>query len=302
MKLEKLTEQQKSRLSEIKKEYIKKALSHANIDKAKSISCINFVYSLIKKSPPRIYSTVSPMAAQQLANKLKGTEKKYYSFGTYLSVYYQSFYAFYDSFVEFGIITEDKFQKYFKIRDYVDSGIFMTIEFENAIILCEKPVKCLKNDNGLHNTSGYAIEWRDGYGLYFINGRSIKKSIFERAASGKLTKEDYINETNDEVRSAWYEILGGEKLMQLLNASLVDETSVIHKNGEVETISIYRTKEKLNKIKKEPYAWIKRICPSTGTTYLTPTDPKFNKAIDAAKFHRPEWVPNKIGYSWYSRS
>jgi hypothetical protein len=116
MKLEKLTEHQKGRLSQIKKDYIKKALSYTNIDKGKSISCINAVYSIAKKSNPKIYSTVSPMAAQVLANKLNGTEKKYYQFGTYLTSYLQSFYAFYDTFVEFGIISEDKFQSIFRLE------------------------------------------------------------------------------------------------------------------------------------------------------------------------------------------
>ena len=83
MKLTSLTSEQKNRLKEIKNEYVKKAITFKEIDKEKSKYAIEFVYSLIKKPLPKIYKVSSPFAAQKLANKLKGTEKVFYQFGTY---------------------------------------------------------------------------------------------------------------------------------------------------------------------------------------------------------------------------
>ena len=96
--------------------------------------------------------------------------------------------------------------------------------------------------------------------------------------------------------------MGEEKMMKLLGAELIDEVEITHSNGEKEKIGYYRTKGKLNTFKHKPYAWRKVVCPSTGTHYLTPTNPDLKTALDVAKFHRPEWVPNVIGYSWFSRS
>ena len=42
-------------------------------------------------------------------------------------------------------ITENKFPKYFQLRKYIDSNIFLTIEFDKAIILIEKPKYIKKN-------------------------------------------------------------------------------------------------------------------------------------------------------------
>jgi hypothetical protein len=301
MKLQSLTIEQKNRLKQIKNEYVKKAITFQEIDKQKSINAIGFVYSLIKKQMPKIYKVSSPFFAQKLANKLKGTEKIFYQFGTYLTIYWQSFYAFYDTFVEFGIIG-DKFDKYQKLKQVTDTGIFSTIEFENAIIICEKPIICHKNENGMHCTTGPAIKWRDGYCQYYINGRKIDKQLFNKCLSGEVTQSEFLDEQNDERRSAMYMILGEEKIMNLLCAELVDETTVVHDNGEVEKIGFYKTKDKLNKFRNKPYAWRKVICPSTGTTYLTPTDPDLKTALDVAKFHRPSFVPKSTDYKWYSRS
>lgn len=301
MKLEKLSPAQRNRLKEIKAEYVKKALTYKPIDKEKSIRVIGFVYSIIKKEMPRVFKVVSPMAAQRLANKMKGTEKQFYPFGTYLTIYWQSLYAFYDTFVEFGIITK-KFDKYHKLREIVDTGIYATIEFDKAIIICEKPIVCLKNNMGLHCTTGPAIKWRDGYSQFYINGRNVEKKWYIKCMTGKLTKEDFITETNDEKRSAAYMVLGEEKTMKLLGAKLIDSIEIEHANGEKEVIEYFRTTEKLNTFKNEPYAWRKLTCPSTGTVYITPTDPKLKSALDVAKFHRPDFVPQEIEYKWLSRS
>src|ERR1700761_7892914 len=109
MKLTQLTSEQKARLKEIKEEYVKKAITFQPINKEKARRVIDFVYALGKRRPPTIFKVSSPYAAQKMANKLKGTKNKFYSFGTYLGIGYQSFYAYYDTFVEFGILSKEKF-------------------------------------------------------------------------------------------------------------------------------------------------------------------------------------------------
>lgn len=302
MKLSKLTPQQKSRLKEIKEAYVKKALTFEEIDIPKTMRVIELVYSLGKRSMPKVFKVCSPYAAQRLANKLKGTKNKFYTFGSYLTIGWQSFYAYYDTFLEFGILPQPKFEKYHKLRQVVDSGIFLTIEFQYAIIICEKPIVCKKNDKGLHCIDGPAIKWRDGYEQYHVNGRRVEKSWAKKCLSSTITQSEFLNESNDEKRSAAYMLLGDERMIKLLDAFVVDEIEITHENGEKEKISLIKTKGNLNKFKNKPYAWRRVICPSTGTTYLTPTNPNLKAALEMAKFHRPEFVPSAIDYSWMSRS
>lgn len=307
MKLTKLSEQQKARLKEIREEYIEKFLTFSEINKAKTIELITFVYGLIKKPCPKIYQVSSPLAAQQLANKWKGTTKQAYSTGTYLTINWASVYAYYDAWVEFGIITKDKFPKYFALREFVNCGIFSVIEFDQAIIIVEKPIFIKRLNGRMHCIDGPAIKWRDGYCQYFINGRAMPKRIFESA----ITKADFINEENEDIKAGIYEIMEAKKegtMLEFLGAVEVDRKNFVHAGGDIEEMILYKTKEKfseetdLNGRTAVPLAWLKMSCPSTGTNYLIPSDSSFTNCIDAAKFHRPNEVPTKIDYLWNSRN
>ena len=311
MKLSKLSPQQKERLPQIRKEYIDKFLTFSEVNKEKAIKVITFAYSLINKPCPSIYKVSSPKAGQLLANKMKGTKNKFYTFGSFLTIGWASFYAYYDAFVEFGIITESKFPKYLKLREFVDSGIFLTIEFENAIIVIEKPIFIKRLNGRMHCTDGPAIKWRDGYEMYFINGRCMPKEIFSRCLSGRITKKDFIQEENEDIKAGIYEIMeskGEGTMLTFLGAQEVDRHTFAHANGELEEMILYKTKEKfesetdLTGRSNVPLAWLKMSCPSTNTNYLIPSDSSFNNCIDAAKYHRPNEVPTKLDYLWNSRN
>jgi uncharacterized protein DUF6745 len=307
MKLTSLTVLQKERLKSIKEEYVTRFLSFQEINKNVCTELIGFVYSLIKKPMPKIYKVSNPLAGQILANKLKGTTKKFYSFGTFLTIRWASFYAYYDTFVELGIITKDKFPKYFKLREFMNSGIFMTIEFEKAIILIERPVFIKRLNGRMHCVDGPAIKWRDSYCQYYINGRKMPKHIFENP----ITKEDFFKEENEEVRAGMYEIIEAKKegsMLELLGAHEVDRKTFVHEGGETEEMILFKTKEKfkgetdLNGKENVPLAWLKMICPSTNATFLLPSDSSFKSCEEAAKYHRPSTVPANVPYTWNSRA
>jgi hypothetical protein len=189
-----------------------------------------------------------------------------------------------------------------------NSNIYNAIFSEAVCVVSKYPTKVHRNaDLRLHNTKGVAVEWGaysdlTKFECYYINGRNIPNNIAEIALNNEVTKEIFSNEQNDEHRSAWYSYLGEERMLEVLGAVEVDRFNVTHNNNEQETITLFRTKENLNKFKGKPYAWLKRICPSTGNVYLTPTNPDFKTAEESAKFHRPDWIPSSLGYHWYSRS
>ncbi len=191
---------------------------------------------------------------------------------------------------------------------YAKSNVYNAVFAEEVCIVSKYPERIHRNaDNALHSTKGQAVEWNSttpntNFKCYYINGRNIAAGHAELALNDEVTKEIFTAEQNDEVRSAWYAYLGEERVMAILGGQQVDTFNVTHQNGEKEVITLFRTKEKLNKFKQQPYAWLKRVCPSTGSVYLTPTDPKFAKAEEAASWHRPDFVPLSVGYSWISRS
>lgn len=311
MKLETLTDEQRASLPAKKEYYIAKFLNSDKINRNLADEVIEFVYSLIDLPKPEIVQVISPKAAQDMANKLSETEKKFYPFGTFLTIYWSSFYAFYETFVDFGVVTEENCPNYFKLRKFIDSNMFLTIEFESHIIICEKPLYVKKNDNGMHCLTGPAITWEDGYSQYYINGRNMPEWIFSKYKDGTLTKMDFINEENEDIKAGIYEIIetGGEgSMLTFLGAVEVDKKSIIHTNGEVEELILYKTTEEfemeedLNGKSPAALAWLRMTCPSTGQNYLIPSDSSFDDAKEAAKYHRPTLVPRSHDYAWTSRN
>lgn len=311
MKLKSLTDSQRARLSEIKDEYIQSFLEYKQINMEVLIPLIKFVYSLIKKEMPKIIIANSPMHGQRIANELCKTKSKYYSFGSYLTIGWASLYAWFDTFVEFGIITQDKFPKYFTLRKIKEAGIYSTIEFDTAIIIIKRPIEIHRQNGRLHSLVGPAILWEDGYCQYYINGRNMPRIIFEKFKSSALTKEMFLSEQNEDIRAGIYELIESKKegaMLEFLDADEIDRKTINHKNNEHEEFILYKTKQKfngeedLNGRSPAPLAWLKMSCPSTGQNYLIPTDGSFSNCLDAAKYHRPEIVPQNLEYAWNQRN
>lgn len=298
---------------------------YASFDLEKATAAIAWHYNQINVPMPRIIVAENPLEQQLiiaalkakpdlldksveeiLAYKVKGpiTIEGAYLFT--LNVYSNAYYAWYE-FLRKELVLEltcnEMFQEVFALQRASD--IYSCIFAEEVCVPCKYPKQVLRNDNGLHCTTGTSVTWgyvKHPWKCYYINGRHIENSFFEKCLNNEITLDEYLKLDNDEQRSAVYMLYGEEKMFNFLGATAIDSTSIVHRNGEVEEITLFKTTKPLNSVTKKPYAWLKRICPSTGTVYLTPTNPDFTKALDSSKFHRPSEIPIDRPYLWNSRS
>jgi hypothetical protein len=195
---------------------------------------------------------------------------------------------------------------------YQKSNVYSAIFSELLCVVSKYPKKVHRNENNdMHRTDGPAIEWGFSTDItkfdgYYVNGRNMPQWIF-----GEVTKEQFINETNEDIKAGIYEVIeakGEGTMLNFLGATEVDKQSVVHGDGSVEELILYKTTERfkeeedLNGKTNVPLAWIKMCCPSTGTKYLIPSDSSFNSAMDAAKFARPTIVPQELEYTWLQRN
>ena len=188
------------------------------------------------------------------------------------------------------------------------SSIAKAYVCEGIVLILRLPEKIKRNDIGFHDTSSEgAISYPDQK-LYYINGRNMPDWIFEKYFNKTLTFDDFINESNEDVKAGIITIIkdneGNEGLLKFLNAVLVDEDYITHGNGQKEHVKLFKTKEKYEFLQDHkgnfnvPYAWTWMKCPSTGTEYLIDTSSAFDNVIDSMKFHRPEGVPQELSYVW----
>ena len=185
--------------------------------------------------------------------------------------------SFYDFFEKINIVDNFNFKQYKKI---LKSGVFNAYEFENCVFAIQPPIYVERNSQGrLHSTSTAAVKFRDGSSYYFINGRPIPEWVVEKKDA--ITKDQFLQEKNSDIKGAIYEVLGSEGIINLLGAEITDTKTIHHANGEVETVELLKTKDTFSELDDDPLAWVKMTCPSTGTNYLIGVEPQYNDAIEA---------------------
>ena len=187
--------------------------------------------------------------------------------------------SFYDFFTQIGVIDHAGFNQF---KNVLLSGIYDMIQLNGYCIVSSLPSKIIRNSSGrLHNPTGPAIQFADGYAQYYVNGRALPAWIWEKAAAGEITKEMFLQETNSEIKGGMYEVLGQKKMMDLLGAVEIDCRTIPHKNGDLETVKLLKTTERFAEIDNQPFAWVSMVCPSTGSQYLQGVEPHHTNAIAA---------------------
>jgi hypothetical protein len=73
----------------------------------------------------------------------------------------------------------------------------------------------------LHNISGPAVAYPDGWAIYAVHGVRVPERWITRTDA--LSAEDVFAEQNAEARRAGCELIGWERVFAGINASLVDE-------------------------------------------------------------------------------
>jgi hypothetical protein len=215
---------------------------------------------------------------------MKFVESSLFAIGIYARYYY-TWYKFIQD--EFKIKTTGAAAELDELeRLNYKANIYSAIFCEEVCIVSKYPTKIVRNaNNALHNPAYQAVTWKSTFpctawdDCYYINGRHVPKNIFLKAK--KLTREQFLKETNSEFKAAWYEILGQKGMLDLLGAMEVDKQTLVHNNGDLEEVTLLKTKETFEEIDNQPFAWVKMVCPSTGTQYLQGVEPHHTNALDA---------------------
>jgi len=207
--------------------------------------------------------------------------------------------------------------------------IMYALTYKDVVIVCKYPKRVYLDGNGrFHNTKGAAIEM--GYlhpslksDLYYIHGRAVEEKLFKK----EFTLNDFISCNDEEKRAAMFEIIAEgspDEIVNFFDLEEVDHQTITHnvkipmfnnlgefvgykEQQEQETLILYHSKEKYKGAQdplkpnsdENKLAWIRFVCPSTGTNYMIYTSPSFTSVIDAAKFARPFDMGE---YQWTMRS
>ena len=146
-------------------------------------------------------------------------------------------FAFYDYFNQ--VLGIQYSENWFIFKRTTELGI--VYPFVDACIVLDRPEQIAMKNGVLHNETGMAIKYRDGWGIYMLNGVKGTKKIVETSA-GKLYPEIILKETDARVRLEIVKKMEADKLNPEI---LLKETNAEVRREIVRKIGVERLEKKL---------------------------------------------------------
>ena len=219
-KIESLTPEQEAQLILFRDEWlaIGRATGPANMDVVKPI--ISDFYKRIGKPAPEFIQSPSPYSANLLLNQIDGgpmndqvggEEKKLKYYYTYMWGSIDSFWIAYYLFPHLHlrkIYTDKQFELLSEWAELA-KNCFWWYPFEKLCIVCDRPSSLALDGQGrLHNESGPAMAFSDGYSLYAIHGVSLPEYVIMHPE--EITPAKILDQENAEVQRVMIERFGGD--------------------------------------------------------------------------------------------
>jgi hypothetical protein len=226
---------------------------------------------------------------------------EFHNFSSYGNIGDYAWISCYDYFSEVAKI-DLKNNDFYEFRDLILSGVYDMIQFDKACIAVSLPLFAKKDaNNRLHSVEGPAILFRDGYGQFYIRGRSVSKDLFIKLKEGDYTFEEFIVQTDEEIKSACIAFLqetkGDGYITEFFKDYLKPVDTFVDKkdkkyllNTKGMNIGVYTLFK--GEINNTEIAYIRCYCPSTDRMFFLGVDSKQTTAKDGiASLYR---VPKKL--------
>jgi hypothetical protein len=197
--------------------------------------------------------------------------------------------SFYDYFTKIKVIDNEDFNNY---QQLIESNVFECFEFEHAVFAVRPPMYVKYNDEKIaHNIEGPSVEFRDGTKHYHLNGFSVSEELFTSLKENKYTFEDFVKESNEEIKSAVVSFIqsrdGDSGMYYFLKENLSEvNTYTDIKSEELmigttnnTNIGVYTLFK--GSIGSVEIAYVRCYCPSTDRMFFLGVQPTNTNAKDA---------------------
>lgn len=229
------------------------------------------LYKIIlnKTEMPKVIIKESPLAAWNYIQEVCG-KKMNFVWPYFSGSYDVNIFAFYDYCItELGIKIEDELLKKYNAWK-ATHNLGLIFPFDDKCIVTEKPIEIHRKGNVLHNETGPAIRYSDGFSVYILNGVRMIKEYVETPWD-KLDAKIIIKEKNAEVRRELVRKIGIERVVENLGAKVIDV------EGDYELL-LLNIGDKVDR----PYLKMKN--PSIGVYHIEGVSPECRTVKDAIKF------------------
>lgn len=163
--------------------------------------------------------------------------------------------AYFEFLERIGVKRDEEMSKYCRFLKKVWAVSFDGI----AIFVCKAPTRLRLDQRGQpHSTKGEAILWRDGTKNYFLYGVNFSNELWRMITDGSMSCLAILMLDNIEQRMAALKLYGAERILEELDARLIDESRRGNRLYEIRNTT-------LNMVIK----LLKYRDPSTGRSYAS---------------------------------
>lgn len=154
---------------------------------------------------------------------------------------------------------------------------------DNFIVLCDRPTVLkvdLENEGRLHSIDSAAIEYSDGWKLFYLWGVNFTEELWSKIVKKELPINEVLTLENMEQRMVALKYYGAEYLLESAKAKKLDEKSYLHKaSNKTLRNELYLIDDK--NLFSEPEYFLKYTCPSTDRIYVSCVDQSVGETKNA---------------------
>jgi hypothetical protein len=207
-KIAKLTPEQEILLKDFYQDCLKIGRSIEPIDHAKAENIICNLYKHVGLENPKFHYFRS---TYELLTKHPEVKLDNY-FGGQQWIYWKAFYSFCE---KIGVVYEEKNSQLLELWLEEATHLHWWFPYENDCIIIERPIKLSVNNGGfLHSENDKAIEYADGWGMYYLNGVKVDAYLV-LTPSEELDINYFSKETNADVKAEFVRKYGVERMAHL---------------------------------------------------------------------------------------
>lgn len=234
--LDKLTPEQEAMIPVVRDKWIKIGLSTERADRKTAEEGVVMAYKEVGLTPPTNFVWAeSPWEGVKIAAQVSGKSTQEAINMAVWGNHEASWLAFYDFFGNCGIKGPERLAGLMKVA--MSCGWWWP--FETTVILSERPSELhLDAEGRLHNESGMAIKYPDGWGFYVIHGVRVPEDVV--MSPEKQTIEQIRTEPNAEIKRIRRERFGQARYLAEIKATLVDVDSVSTNQNDKNSVEIMR--------------------------------------------------------------
>jgi len=234
-----LTKEQRNKIPGYVKKKVAEALAYRKLTPELAREVAEATYQLIDKPIPDIIICVGSLAeAHEKLCELTGNDASISVIDPYLKGQFDAdYFGWVDFYIdEMGFKIDEDLQKEYEL--YKKTTMFGPVyPLDDFCIVCERLEEVHLNERGLHNETGYAVKYPNGWKKYFLNGVLVPETVVTtdpKDMTKEWLQEHFIKETNTEVRSEIANKLGTDLLCSRLDSTVIDEDAKMYQLIELD--------------------------------------------------------------------